>query len=84
MPRRIRSWRRAPVHLDVFWCGGIDAFNYAAEAPNLTIQLVRRGYTEKQLGQLWGGNLLRVMEQAARLAAAAHSMFLSGAGCTRS
>lgn len=49
--------------------GGIDGYNCAAEAPNVTIELVRRGYTEKQIGQLWGGNLLRVMEQAERVAA---------------
>ncbi len=49
--------------------GGIDGFNCAAEAPNVTIELVRRGYTEEQIAKLWGGNLLRVMEQAERVAA---------------
>ena len=48
--------------------GGIDGFNCAAEAPNVTIELVRRGYNEKQIGQLWSGNLLRVMEQTERVA----------------
>ncbi len=48
--------------------GGIEGFNCAAEAPNVTIELVRRGYTEPQIAQLWGGNLLRVMEQAERVA----------------
>jgi membrane dipeptidase len=48
--------------------GGIDGFNCAAEAPNVTVELVRRGYTEAQIAQLWGGNLLRVMEQAERVA----------------
>ena len=43
--------------------GGIDGFNCAAEAPNVTVELVRRGYTEAQIAQLWGGNLLRVMER---------------------
>ncbi len=49
--------------------GGIDGFNCAAEAPNVTIELVRRGYTEDQIAKLWGGNLLRVMEQTERVAA---------------
>jgi len=49
--------------------GGVDGYNCAAEAPNVTIELVRRGYTEKQIGQLWGGNLLRVMERAEAVAA---------------
>ena len=40
--------------------GGIDGWNSAAEAFNVTLELVRRGYTEQQIGQLWSGNLLRV------------------------
>jgi len=48
--------------------GGIDGFNCAAEAPNVTVELVRRGYTEDQIAKLWGGNLLRVMEQTERVA----------------
>lgn len=49
--------------------GGIDGWNSAAEAPNVTIELVRRGYTEDQIARLWGGNLLRVWEQVQRVAA---------------
>ncbi len=40
--------------------GGIDGWNSAAEALNVTVELVRRGYTEQQIGKLWSGNLLRV------------------------
>ncbi|MEP6715960.1 MAG: membrane dipeptidase [Terriglobia bacterium] len=40
--------------------GGIDGWNSAADAFNVTLELVRRGYTEEQIGKLWGGNLLRV------------------------
>ncbi len=40
--------------------GGIDGWNSAAEAFNVTLELVRRGYTEDQIGKLWSGNLLRV------------------------
>ena len=43
--------------------GGIDGWNSAAESLNVTIELVRRGYTEKQIGQLWSGNLLRVWNE---------------------
>lgn len=48
--------------------GGIDGYNCAAEAINVTIELVKRGYTEAQIGALWGGNLLRVMEANERVA----------------
>jgi membrane dipeptidase len=40
--------------------GGIDGWNSAAEAFNVTLELVRRGYTEEQIGKMWSGNLLRV------------------------
>lgn len=49
--------------------GGVDGFNDATEAPNVTIELVRRGYTEEQIGKLWSGNLLRVMAENERVAA---------------
>ena len=40
--------------------GGIDGWDSAAEAFNVTLELVRRGYTEEQIGKMWSGNLLRV------------------------
>lgn len=43
--------------------GGIQGWGNAAETLNVTLELVRRGYTEDQIAKLWGGNLLRVMEQ---------------------
>ena len=49
--------------------GGIEGFNDATEAPNVTIELVRRGYTEEQIGKLWGGNLLRVLAEVEKVAA---------------
>jgi membrane dipeptidase len=48
--------------------GGIDGWNSAAEAFNVTLELVRRGYTEKQIGKLWSGNLLRVWSEVERVA----------------
>ena len=50
--------------------GGIDGYNSAAEALNVTTELVRRGYTEEQIDKLWGGNLLRVMREVERVAQA--------------
>jgi len=40
--------------------GGVDGWNSAAETFNVTLELVRRGYTEEQIGKIWSGNLLRV------------------------
>ncbi|NJD10950.1 MAG: membrane dipeptidase [Gemmatimonadetes bacterium] len=49
--------------------GGVDGFRNASEAPNITVELVRRGYTEEQIRKLWGGNLLRVWQETERVAA---------------
>ena len=50
--------------------GGIDGWNDASETFNVTLELVRRGYTEEQIGKIWGGNLLRVMDDVQRKATA--------------
>ena len=42
--------------------GGIEGWDNASETPNVTVELVSRGYTEEQIARIWGGNLLRVME----------------------
>ena len=34
----------------------------ASELPNLTGELLRRGYSEAQLEKIWGGNLMRVFQ----------------------
>ena len=42
--------------------GGVAGWDNARDTLNVTVELVRRGYSEEQIAQLWGGNLLRVME----------------------
>jgi len=49
--------------------GGIPGFNDDTDAPNVTIELVRRGYTEAQIKQIWGENLLRVWRDVEKAAA---------------
>jgi membrane dipeptidase len=57
--------------------GGVEGWNDASETFNVTLELVRRGYTEEEIGKLWSGNLMRVLDEvqavAARLQAAAGS-----------
>ncbi len=43
--------------------GGINGWNDASETLNVTIELVRRGYSEEEIEKLWGGNLLRVWRE---------------------
>ena len=33
----------------------------------MTLELVRRGYTEEEIGELWSGNLLRVWSEVERV-----------------
>jgi membrane dipeptidase len=49
--------------------GGIDGWNGADETFNVTLELVKRGYTVDQIGKLWSGNLLRVMDDVQKAAA---------------
>ena len=48
--------------------GGVDGWNDASETFNVTLELVRRGYTEEQIGKIWSGNLLRVWSEVERVA----------------
>ena len=41
--------------------GGVDGWRNAGETFNVTLELVRRGYTEAQIEKIWSGNLLRVL-----------------------
>jgi membrane dipeptidase len=47
--------------------GGVEGWSDATETFNVTLELVRRGYTEEQISKLWSGNLLRVMEEVDRV-----------------
>ena len=48
--------------------GGVDGWSGAEETFNVTLELVKRGYTEEQINKLWSGNLLRVMEEVQKRA----------------
>lgn len=42
--------------------GGITDCNDASELGNITIELVKRGYTEEEIIKIWGGNFMRVFD----------------------
>ena len=48
--------------------GGIDGIFDASEVMNITIELVRRGYTEEQIEKIWGGNFMRVFRDVQAIA----------------
>ena len=43
--------------------GGIKGWSDASETFNVTLELVKRGYSEAEIEKLWGGNLLRVLDE---------------------
>ena len=49
--------------------GGVTDWNDASETFNVTLELVRRGYTEEEVDMIWSGNLLRVLDEVQAVAA---------------
>jgi membrane dipeptidase len=43
--------------------GGVDGCRSAAEMKNITIELLRRGYTKSDITKIWGGNVMRVLRK---------------------
>ncbi|MNW10531.1 Membrane dipeptidase [compost metagenome] len=50
--------------------GGVTGMEDAADLPKITAWMQRRGLTDAQIGNIWSGNVLRVMRQAQDYAAA--------------
>ncbi|MEO6347553.1 MAG: dipeptidase [Aquaticitalea sp.] len=48
--------------------GGVEGWNDASETLNVTLELVKRGYTEKEIAMLWSGNFLRVLDEVQTVA----------------
>jgi len=48
--------------------GGIEGWKDASETFNITLELVKRGYTEEEITKIWGGNLLRVLNETTKIA----------------
>jgi microsomal dipeptidase-like Zn-dependent dipeptidase len=48
--------------------GGIEYWSDASETFNVTLELVKRGYSENEIAKLWGLNLLRVLDEVQRVA----------------
>lgn len=48
--------------------GGMVDFQDCSKMKDLTVELLKRGYTEKELEMFWGGNFMRVWEQTIKVA----------------
>ncbi len=43
--------------------GGVDGCADVSEFPNITAEMVKRGYTEDEIRKVWGGNIFRVFSE---------------------
>ena len=52
--------------------GGVDGCFDVSELGNITIELVRRGYSEEQIRKIWAGNFMRVFREVEKIAGEVH------------
>ena len=48
--------------------GGVDGCRTASDMKNITIELLRRGYSKADITKIWGGNVMRVLRKVEELA----------------
>jgi membrane dipeptidase len=48
--------------------GGVDGCRTASDMKNITIELLRRGYSKSDITKIWGGNVMRVLRKVEDLA----------------
>ena len=48
--------------------GGVEGCRTVAEMKNITIELLRRGYTTSDIKKIWGGNFMRVFRKVEEVA----------------
>jgi len=48
--------------------GGFLGFADHSQAFNVTLELVKRGYSDEEIRKIWGGNLLRVWREVEAVA----------------
>ena len=44
--------------------GGVEGCRTASEMKNITIELLRRGYSKPDIAKIWGENIMRVLQKA--------------------
>ena len=48
--------------------GGVEGCSNVAEMKNITIELLRRGYSNEDIAKIWGGNVMRVLREVEKVA----------------
>ena len=52
--------------------GGLRDCADVSQFPTITIELLKRGYTQSEIRKIWGGNLLRVFREVEKYAVKSH------------
>ena len=65
---KVAGIRSVGIGTDFDGGGAVEGCEDVSEMGNITIELVRRGYSAKEIKMIWGGNLMRVMRKAEMLA----------------
>ncbi len=48
--------------------GGVEGCRNVSEMKNITIELLRRGYSKNDIEKIWGGNIMRVLGKVEKIA----------------
>ena len=65
---KVAGIRHVGIGTDFDGGGAVEGCEDVSEMGNITLELVRRGYSAKEIKMIWGGNLMRVMRKAETLA----------------
>ena len=65
---RVAGINHVGIGTDFDGGGGVDGCFDVGEMGNITLELVKRGYSENEIRKIWGGNLMRVMNKTDKVA----------------
>jgi membrane dipeptidase len=54
--------------------GGVDGCSDVTEFPNITRELLKRGYSPEDINKIWGGNFFRVFREVEKIATTARKI----------
>jgi len=58
---RVAGIRHVGIGTDFDGGGGVEGCEDVSQMGNITLELVKRGYTRNDIRKIWGGNLMRVL-----------------------
>ncbi len=65
---RVAGINHVGIGTDFDGGAGLDGCYDVSDLGNITLELVRRGYTKKHIRKIWGGNFMRVFRKAIEVA----------------